>query len=168
MRAITAAFVAALLVAGSWRTARRAADWYDDVSLQGSALAVTPDDPRLMTSMARGLLQRGETQEARRLLDRALQIAPNHVPALTNLGWLLMQQGALAEAQAVFNRALAASPPKQPDAIVLNNLGVIALKQGDYLRARQMFQRALAVNPNYSGARQNLSSVERALGNAER
>lgn len=145
------------------RSAVRACDWEDEVTLFSVTAARIPPDPRVDTNLAMGYIARGDGDAAIPLLQRALKVAPRHLAALNNLGYLQMSRGDLTGARASFERVLAIEPA---NASAYNNLGVIAVKQTKYPLARGLYLRALERNPNYDTARTNLASVEQALAAA--
>jgi tetratricopeptide (TPR) repeat protein len=97
-----------------------------------------------LVNLGRLLNDRGESDEASRLLERAahLENHPLSSRAWDGLGQLLANQGELAAARDAFERALTLA---EGDAIaeIQCNLGAVHLRQKDYDRAEELLRSAV-------------------------
>jgi Tfp pilus assembly protein PilF len=162
-RALAAAAVALLGVAGAWRSALRASEWRDGVRLWEAARREIPDDWRVLSNLATHLLDRGDTAAAKEALLAASTSAPDEPIVLSNLASVALREGDLEEAARLYLRVLAASPA---NAFAWNNLGVVRSRQGFESEAAAHFRRALAINFNYVDAHANLRDAEARLAAA--
>ncbi|OSZ65695.1 hypothetical protein CAP38_06465 [Hydrogenophaga sp. IBVHS2] len=117
-----------------------------DAAIQGyrMALALQPDHPGIMNQWGIAELQRGNLQEARRLLEASLQRAPQQPDVLCNLAYLLNQLGEHARAVEACDRSLAL---EQPNAGALTNKGEALRGLGRADEALACFEAALALQP---------------------
>lgn len=157
----------------------------------------TPSEPQMQTSapdasMPPALLgvfersgemaQRGQLEEARRLLEEAAAQFPANPLAHYNLSvvyFLRLRQamddhdlwdpeaheegffqGALAELEATLELAPEFTP-------ALNNLGTLHLLRHDREQAREMWRRSLEIDPNQPWLREDLAIIEHELGAAK-
>jgi tetratricopeptide (TPR) repeat protein len=155
-RAAAGLLVGLLALAGSLRSADRAAEWRDAAALWVSADRALPDNPAILSNLASVRIDRGELEEAVRLLERSLARDPKLIEALGNLGNVRLAQGRLEEARAAYERLLALAPD---DFITWSNLGVLETRRGRLADAVPLFQRALEINPNYADAQRNLAAT---------
>jgi tetratricopeptide (TPR) repeat protein len=159
-RAVAAALVGALALAGSVRSAARAAEWRDSVGLWLAADRDLPDHPMVLSNLASAWIERGDHEAADAVLERGLARDPHNVPMLGSLGNLRMAQRRLSEARAAFEHVLRLAPE---DFVTWNNLGVLEVLRDRPADAIPLFQRSLAINPNFAEARRNLADVEAHL-----
>lgn len=93
--------------------------------------------------------------------ESAVRIAPNFADGYNNLGRAYSDGGRANDSIACFERAVALAPNNP---LFLTNLGVGLARQGRYAEARVQLQRALEIDPNFPGARANLQTLNRVLG----
>jgi protein O-mannosyl-transferase len=67
--------------------------WKDSPTLFRRAIAVTKDNQTMMTSLGVYLMDHGDLEEARKLLQEAVAIRPEAVPPRYNLGMLYVKMG---------------------------------------------------------------------------
>jgi tetratricopeptide (TPR) repeat protein len=164
-RALAVGVVGLLALAGTARSALRAAEWRDPARLWLSAERVLASDPRVPSNLATVYLDRGDLAAAEAALARALALAPDAPFARGNLGLLRIAQGRLDEAEAIFE-GLAAADPR--DVLAWASLGRIEALRARPELARQHFERALAIDPNFEPARAALAELTPPAGSAER
>jgi tetratricopeptide (TPR) repeat protein len=102
------------------------------------ALADVTRDTIGLKRLGLALLDRGEAETARALLERTVQIDPGDAEALGGLGESLELLGRSAEAEATYARALERDPDARE---VLLRAGRLALKAGSEGRARAYLDR---------------------------
>jgi tetratricopeptide (TPR) repeat protein len=114
------------------------------------------------------LHQRGDNEDAAKLLDRALGLALDGSACLSNRGLVAAALGDLPHAVACYERALAINPAFSN---ARNNLGTALQKQGRFDEAIEQYETLLAQDPDFIDARLNLGSTlaaakrhEQALG----
>ena len=110
------------------------------------SLADATHDTTGLKRLGMALLDRGEADTARTLLDRAVQFDPGDAEALGALGEALESLGRSAEAAATDDRALERDPDARE---VLLRAGKLALRAGSEPRARAYLDRyaSLASDP---------------------
>ncbi|HEX8887663.1 MAG TPA: tetratricopeptide repeat protein [Pyrinomonadaceae bacterium] len=109
-------------------------------------------------------LERGDTQAAKALFERALTIDKNNVEADTYLGVIADRAGDLLEAERHF-AAAAIAAPLSPSA--RNNHGAILLKLGRTKQAAAQFETSLRLDRNQPSALINLAQIRFASGTSE-
>jgi tetratricopeptide (TPR) repeat protein len=88
---------------------------YDDAEAQYEAVrAARPDDLEAILGLGRVAADRGEDDEAARLLDRAAEVAPEDPRPLSERGKLEMKRGRFESALGYFDRAVALDA-EEPD-----------------------------------------------------
>jgi len=102
------------------------------------------------------LHQRGENEDAAKLLDRALGLALDASACWSNRGLVAAALGDLPYAVACYERALALDPGF---ANARSNLGVALQKQGRFDESIEQHQTLLAQDPNFFDARLNLGAT---------
>jgi Tfp pilus assembly protein PilF len=109
-----------------------------------------PRAARREFDLAMDRLRLGETEKARKHLDRAIEIFPDYVEARNELAVYLMKQGQLVPAEAQLRRALDVNPEAVRP---LFNLGLCLYRQQRYPDAIPVLQRAFQLDPlNAQGA----------------
>jgi tetratricopeptide (TPR) repeat protein len=93
--------------------------------------------------------QRGQFDEAHRLLRQALKINPRSVHAHSNFALVLQQLGRHKDALASLDRALALEPD---NLLALNNRGHVLWRLKRPEEALESLDRALAIEPRYADA----------------
>ena len=102
------------------------------------------------------LHQRGDNEEAAKLLDRALGFVPDATACLSNRGLVEAALGDLPEAVACHERALAIDPAFGN---ARNSLGTVLQKQGRFDESIEQLELLLAQDPDFIDARLNLGST---------
>jgi len=106
-------------------------------------------------------LNRGDAEEAARLLREVTSSSPGLVEGWDALGLALLRQGRLDEADAAFSRVLSLSPRYVPG---LLNAGLLRLEQGRIEEAAAFFSRAADLSPGALAPRVNLAVAQARLG----
>ena len=124
-------------------------------SLLRDALGQHPSEPRLHQMMANAYLQEGDTDNARRHLERVTALAPENARALEELGWLVARQGETPAGIALLEKALAsgAREPKQ----VLYRLGLLDGAAGRWPEAAERFRDAARIDAAFTMAHIHLA-----------
>lgn len=124
------------------------------------AVELAPWFVRARSSLGSIYTAEGEYQLAEEQLTEALRIAPKRATAVANLGYLRLEQGRLEEAKSLLKQAIELEPTLvEPH----NLLGVVYVKEGDYPQAMAYWQKTLELNPNFTTARTNLETLQRAM-----
>lgn len=160
LRAAAIAAVAIVILAGAWRSGRRAFEWRSNVALWESAARHTQGDYRIYMNLGEALLENGENAAAERELTRALDLEPENLETLGNLAVTYWNMGRMKAATDISRRIVRLHPE---DPMAWNNLGVIESRHEHLSNARDHFRRALTLDPNLSVARRNLMGVEARL-----
>ncbi|HZO21313.1 MAG TPA: sulfotransferase [Steroidobacteraceae bacterium] len=129
--------------------------------LAQAALADGLEHPLLLNVLALSHEQRGEPEEAARLLTRAVQIAPQDQPARNALGLCLLRLERPGRALVQFE-ALLQLNPSLPFAHVSRGTALAAL--GLIAEAEQSYQQALALDPQHAVALAGLASLASSRG----
>jgi len=121
----------------------------DDAMRTVQALADVNRDTTGLRRLGMALLDRGEPETARVLLERTVQIDPGDAEALGALGEALEALGRPADAEATYGRALERDPDARE---VLLRAGRLALRSGAEARARAYLDRlaSLDIGPEQS------------------
>ncbi|NOT11204.1 MAG: tetratricopeptide repeat protein [Methylococcaceae bacterium] len=109
-------------------------------------------------TLAIGLHQQGQLDEAEKIYRSVLKKQPSNPDALHFLGVLLHQNGQSADAISCINRALRINP-QYLDARM--NLGNIYKETGDMQKAADIFRMVIALTPDHANAYNNLGVVLR-------
>lgn len=153
--------LALLLALFAARTALRAAEWKDEVTLWTSLERYISDDPRIHVNLAVGLARRGDLDRAERILGRVLKVQPGNLEASLNLAGIHQARGDLGKAARVLHATLRLHPNY---ALLHSNLGVVLARMGRLAAARRSFAKALQLNPNLAPAQGHLSNVKGQMG----
>jgi tetratricopeptide (TPR) repeat protein len=121
----------------------------DDAVRTVQALADLNRDTTGLRRLGMALLDRGEPETARALLERTVQIDPGDAEAQGALGEALEALGRPADAEAAYGRALERDPDSRE---VLLRAGRLALRSGSEARARAYLDRlaSLDIGPEQS------------------
>ena len=130
--------------------------WREAQTNFAQAIKENPDDPVLLSAMGYSEQQRGETNEARDLYERALKIDPLLNDAAANLGILEAKSGNLDKAVALWQQAFRRVPNQS--AIGLN-LALAFCVAGQPAQARTYLERVLEFNPDFGKAKQLWSNL---------
>jgi tetratricopeptide (TPR) repeat protein len=157
-----AAPLAVALAAGTWA---RNARWQDPALLYADAEGSGPGAVRGLLNAGAAYRQRGELDQAERVLRRAVALAPGDAGAYVNLGNVELDRGRLPEAERWYREALARDAHL---ADVWFNLGILLTRRGDPRAAADAYEAALRLQPAYSSARTNLALLQATGGDVAR
>lgn len=130
---VASAFVIAWALALGVRTAFKVQDWTSNERLFTRTIEATGGSARIHMNLAVLHLQRGELQEAERLLRDALVRFPDAEPIRIKLGSVLRRQGRTAEAEGLLNEnpARADEIAKQHVATWNESLALARIRQSE-------------------------------------
>jgi Flp pilus assembly protein TadD len=111
-------------------------------------------DVRVDYERALELLDQGDLQSGRELLESVIERAPDLSAPHIDLGVAYHRNGDLEAAERYLRAALEINPDHP---IALNELGIVYRKTARFSEARQSYEAALAVYPGYHYARRNLA-----------
>ena len=148
-----------LLGAAGLRTWTASAAWHDDYTLARAAVVATPRSVKVLGNLAVELAQRGRTEEAKALLERALALAPDMVPLLLNRASLALQEGRLDDAARDLARILSAHP-SEPMARLL--FAQLAARRGDLALAESTLAGLVAERPGWQDPALYLERIRKA------
>lgn len=121
-----------------------------------AALAVQPDDPKILFALGSTAQALGMPAPAELFYRRVLAAEPGRIEALVNLANLLRTTGQFDAAIALLEPALARSPHSPELAMTL---GSAFREKGDGANAVRYYRAALAISPNYPPALVNLADL---------
>ncbi len=148
-RRLALAAMAAGLVALGVMSAIRSEVWRDNDRLYAVMLERSPHSPKALTNLAWIALQRGQPDEAARLLRQVLAQVPNHGPALILMGKAHLASGRTDEGFAFLTKAVQSYPA---DPGFLTNLGAALIRAQRSGEAIPYLQRAVSADPQYPPA----------------
>ena len=120
------------------------------------ALEIRPDFEIVYSDLYLILLQCGQIENARKVVEQGLSIFPQSVQFHSYLGNLYVAERNPEMAIHCYQQALLI----QPDSADLhNNLGTIFHEQGDLGNAENCYRKALALNPDNAGLHSNLGAI---------
>jgi Flp pilus assembly protein TadD len=114
-----------------------------------------------VTALGLLLAQRGELEEAARLLAEAIILAPRKAAPYKFLGMVNVRRG---EAHAAVANLTAALALDSCDPLILSELGLAFLQQGKHRRAIEYLTKALKINPQDNESRYYLEVAKKQLG----
>mgnify|MGYP003382455311 CR=1 FL=1 len=121
-----------------------------------AALAVQPDDPKVLFALGNTASQLGLAGPAEQFFRRVLALEPGRVEATVNLANLLRAAGQQDAAIALLEPALA----REPDSPELHlTLGSCWREKNNLPKASAHYQAALSARPNYAPALANLADI---------
>jgi tetratricopeptide (TPR) repeat protein len=127
-------------------TSFQARDFARALSSFDRALAISPDDTRVLNYRARTLEALGRLDEALKSLEQAVTLDPDNAADWRNRGLALRKLGRLEEAVASFDEALRRSP-EFTDVLVKKASALDALERRE--EALECIERALALEPTH-------------------
>ncbi len=154
-RVTTAACVTVILVlmALTWL---QVGHWKNSVTLFTHVLSINPGNPVSHNSMANGLNEQGQTQEAISHYQQALQINPSYHDALFNLGLAYQDSGRLEDARRYLEKAQQVDP-SLPDAHAA--LGSVLADMGLMEEAMRHLKESLRLNPTSAEALTSMGNI---------
>ncbi|MFM5908013.1 MAG: tetratricopeptide repeat-containing sulfotransferase family protein [Novosphingobium sp.] len=133
-------------------------------ALFAQALALSPDDPSVLTGHAKFLREAGRLSEGLRACDAAIVTASEYPDAWIERGAILGAGGSSRAACDSYARAIAINPRA---ASAHAGLAAIAAREGDAPRASHHAQQALALDPGNAIAASALATVALEAGHAD-
>jgi tetratricopeptide (TPR) repeat protein len=125
-------------------------NWKDSETLFTHTLAVTGANPVIQANLGFVLLEKGNNDEAARLLRKTVEEQPRYFRAWSNLGAVLERTGKKEEALEAFAKAAELEPTSGTAKL---NLGLLHLQVGKAAEAEALVSKALTMD---------LGSLERA------
>lgn len=111
-----------------------------------AALALAPDEPRVLNELGYGYVERGENLDAAlAMIQKAVDAAPDQGYIIDSLAWAYFRLGRYADAVAPQEKASLLMPN---DAIVTDHLGDVYWMVGRKREAQYQWHRALSFNPD--------------------
>jgi tetratricopeptide (TPR) repeat protein len=123
------------------------------------ALAKSPQDPKLLASLAYVEQSDGRTQRARELYEQALAVDPNSLDAATNLGVIEANRGDDSSALKLWQDAFRRAPGQSSLGM---NIVRVYCAAGKFDDARTYTLRVLEFNPDLEVAKHLLQHLNRA------
>ncbi len=114
-----------------------------------------PEEPRLHQMMANAHLEQGDSENARRHLEKVTALAPDNARALEELGWLYAREGRADEAEALLKRALEAGAREPKE--VLYRLGLLDGAANRWAEAADRFRAATRLDAAFTMAHVHLA-----------
>jgi predicted O-linked N-acetylglucosamine transferase (SPINDLY family) len=112
--------------------------------------------PDVLNLLGLIVAQRGNLDEAERVLNEAVKLAPRSVEARTNLAQVYALRGRLEDSVLAYGRALLIQPNF---VLALNNRGTVLRKLKRFDEALTSLNKALAIKPDYADALFNRGNV---------
>jgi HemY protein len=128
------------------------------------AMEFDPDNPEVVSKLARVLRTLGRSEEALPHFQRYHELVPGDYEGLAQVGSCLSDLGRYEEAEPILRRALEGLD----DALTRYNLGLLLARTGRLDEARAEYERALDRDPNHANARINLATVLARRGEIDR
>lgn len=120
-------------------TYRQIQIWENDITFYNQSAKINPRSYRALNNLALNLYDRGQYQEAEKLLLQCAEINGTDPLTFSNLGMVQFKQNKISEARASIQRAL----ELKPDSVyALNHMGMIEAAQGQYSEAIHWYQKA--------------------------
>jgi Flp pilus assembly protein TadD len=136
--------------------ARSMPAWENELSLDRTVMAQSPDDRQARFDLVRVLQEAGDWKGAALEARRGLALVPGDTSAWILLGGVLVQDGDFDGAAAAYRRALEIDPSA---AMIHNNLGAVLNQIGDPSGAEDEYRQALRLQPNLAMAHNNLGQL---------
>ncbi|MGV8986212.1 MAG: tetratricopeptide repeat protein [Cypionkella sp.] len=120
-------------------------DWSAAQADYQAALALAPDEPRLLNELGYGYVDRGENlDQALAMIQKAVAGAPDQGYILDSLAWAYFRLGRYQDAVVPQEKASLLMPV---DAVVTDHLGDVYWMVGRHREAQYQWHRALSFNP---------------------
>jgi Flp pilus assembly protein TadD len=153
----TLAAVAVLYIgAMGFSAARSLPVWRNELSLDTTVLAQSPDDRQARFDLVRVLQESADWKGAALEARRGLALVPRDTSAWILLGDVLAQAGDFGGAAAAYRQALGLDPNA---AMVHNNLGAVLNQAGDPRGAEGEYRQAVGLRPDLAMAHNNLGQL---------
>lgn len=136
----------------------------DAIALFERGLVQFPGHIASLHGVAMSLVQLGEHERARQVLERLCKLQPKSAEAQYNLGRLLGTMGRPKDEMDAYLRAIAINPRFVPAYV---NLGVALRDMRRFDEALIQFKKALSLDPNDASARTNRAQTNLLLGEFE-
>ena len=120
------------------------------------ALAVEPDDPKVLFALGNTACQMGQSGVAEQFFRKVLAHDPCRTEAIVNLSNLLRANGQFDAAVALLIPAVAREP-RSPELQL--TLGSAWRERGDLEQAKLHYQAAMIARPDYAAALANLADL---------
>jgi predicted TPR repeat methyltransferase len=124
-------------------------------------LAMVPEHPDAQHFLGLLQYQRGQPEEAVRLISLALRAAPEYTDAHNNLGNIYRELDRLDEAESCYRRVVELSPG---NADAYNNLGTVLRAKGLLSEAVAAYQKAIDLDPKFYNPHYNMGNLLRYQG----
>lgn len=155
LRALTYSSVVPLGISGAYENA---------VLMLEEARTRNPGTPEVDTRLAELELVRGNTEQAKALLESSLEKKADYTPAILLLGQIALEEGNLDQAIRSVEAALFFD---QQNPLLFYQLGVLHMAEGNYDTAITAFQGALRIDASYANAQFFLAQAFALQGRAE-
>lgn len=120
-------------------------DWTAAEADYKAALALSPNEPRLLNELGYGYVDRGEhLDEALAMIQKAVSLAPDQGYIIDSLAWAYFRLGRYQDAVAPMEKASLLMPV---DAVVTDHLGDVYWMAGRKREAQYQWHRALSFKP---------------------
>jgi tetratricopeptide (TPR) repeat protein len=105
--------------------------------------------------------EKGNLQEAEKLLQRAVTLDPNNTEYLMKLGSLFQSSSRLPDALQIYGKV----SQIEPDNIISRwNTGVILMQLKQFNNAENIFKKVITLNPKFSGGYRELAHLHLITG----
>ena len=119
------------------------------------------NDPRVLCNYGLILLNLGDLENAKLMMEKSIEISPNDTLSYNNLSGILQRLGKYNEAEIILNKSLEID---KENSITYSNLGTVLIHQGKLDRAESILKKSLSINPNEGNSFLSLGVVMRLLG----
>ena len=106
-------------------------------------------------------LNKGEVNEAQKLLIQALSLDPSAIEAYNKLGLIYLRQEQFGKAESIYRKLILTV---LNEAAYFSNLGLALYSQGKLEEARTHYKKAIELDPGRAGRFFSLGSIMRELG----
>jgi tetratricopeptide (TPR) repeat protein len=145
-------------------TARRNADYQNEVVLIQGSLTANPSNDRAYLNLGTLASRQGRTNEAIAYYETALRLAPEEADTHANLAAMLDQSGRRSDAINHYREAVRLQPTRPAPQLYL---GLDLAKTGQLEEAIGPLEKALRLQPDSATARKSLALIQSQLGNIQ-